>query len=262
MRVLAIFVSVSWLAAQILGEDLPFIAVDFESIETGEIGPELVEDIFGSLRWERLSGRARVIEKGSGQVLEVVFPKGQVGSEESGSQFVVKLPEQRKMRLRYRVRPEKGFDFVKGGKLPGLSSGGSQFTGGRPPGSSGGWSARYMWRREGALELYFYHPEMKGKFGERHSLGVKLEPGRWSELIQEIDTGNPGEGDGSLRIWIDGEIRLELEELELHGTEYGRVDSFLFHTFYGGSDRSWAPSRETRLQFDDFEISTSPVEER
>ncbi|MEM1441219.1 MAG: polysaccharide lyase [Verrucomicrobiota bacterium] len=246
---------------QIQGEDSPNIAVDFDSLKAGELDPERVENLFGKLRWERLRGRAHVVEKGSEKMLRIDFPKGRVGSDKSGAQFVVELPLRRELVLRYRVRPEEKFEFVKGGKLPGLSSGGSQFTGGRPPGEAGGWSARYMWRREGALELYFYHPQMKGKFGERHSLDAILEPGQWTELTQHIDTGNRGMSNGSIRIWIDDELKLELKGLKLHGEDYGPIDSFLFHTFYGGSDKSWAPSRDTQLYFDDLEITSPTAEE-
>lgn len=256
MRVYLIFIHFFWIAAQIQGEDLPYIAVDFEEWETGEINKFLVEQSFGEVIWEKLNGRARVAEAEEGKVLQVQFPKGGVGSKDSGAQFVTAIPSQRITTLRYRVRARPGFDFMKGGKLPGLSSGESQFTGGRPPGKRGGWSARYMWRREGAVELYFYHPGMEGQFGERHVLGVHLTPGRWMELAQRIDTGEPGDSNGSIRVDVDGETKLEIEGLEFHGSEYGPVDSFLFHTFYGGSSKSWAPPKETRLEFDDFAITS------
>lgn len=240
--------------------DLSPIAVDFEAVPPGILTRETVEEYFGKLDWEALEGRAAVRDEATGRVLAVRYPKGGVGSEESGSQFTLKLVSGRYATLRYRFRCAADFPFVKGGKLPGLASGGSRFTGGRPPGKSGGWSARYMWRREGALELYFYHPGMKGPFGDRHPLQVRLVPERWYEVIQRIDTGDPGKRNGRIEIEVDQVVRLRLSGLELSGTEFGPVDSFLFSTFFGGASSTWAPPVETMIFFDEIRISREKPE--
>lgn len=240
---------------QILGEESSPIVVNFDGWDPGLVTETQVEAKFGSVSWERLSERASIVPLSEGRCLKVLFPKGKVGSKESGAQFVIDLPPRRVSTLRYRVKAEAGFQFKKGGKLPGLASGGSQFTGGRPPGKEGGWSARYMWRREGALELYFYHPKMTDQFGERHPLDHRLILGEWTELTQVIDVGDKAKRNGSLEVYVNRERALRLDGLALYGTKYGSIDSFLFSTFYGGSSQDWAPEKDTRLCFDDFEIS-------
>jgi len=117
-----------------------------------------------------------------------------------------------------------------------------------------------MWRREGALELYFYHPGMKDEFGERHSLKTTLVPGEWVAITQRVDSGTPGKKDGVLEVAVNGELKLRLEGLELHGTQYGPVDAFLFSTFYGGNTSSWGPPKDTTICFDDFLISPEKPE--
>lgn len=64
----------------------------------------------------------------------------------------------------YRVRFEHGFDWVKGGKLPGLF-GGRGNTGGNVPDGSDGWSGRMMWRQSGEATQYIYHPDQAGMYG-------------------------------------------------------------------------------------------------
>lgn len=243
------------ITAQFQAEELSSIAVDFDSIETGKLSKEEVRLAFGEVAWESLEGRAAVRDEAEGKVLEVDYPKGAAASGKSGAQFVIELEQSRYATLSYRFRPAANFPFVKGGKLPGMASGGSQFTGGRPPGKEGGWSARYMWRREGALELYFYQPGMKSQYGERHSLKTVLVPNEWVKITQRIDVGERGKKNGVIEIDVDGETKLRLDGLELHGTIYGPVDSFLFSTFYGGSSSSWAPPMATSICFDDFVIS-------
>ena len=61
------------------------------------------------------------------------------------------------MHLRYAVRFPPGFNFVKGGKLPGLY-GGVGNTGRRIPTGEDGFSARVMWRKHGDGEVYAYLP--------------------------------------------------------------------------------------------------------
>ena len=52
---------------------------------------------------------------------------------------------------------------MKGGKLPGMV-GGSHPTGGHP--ADDGFSARLMWRRDGAAVQYVYYPGQTSTFGE------------------------------------------------------------------------------------------------
>ncbi|MDF1824467.1 MAG: hypothetical protein P1U68_07480 [Verrucomicrobiales bacterium] len=255
MRLLFIFVLSSGFASHLFAEKAPFIVVDFEALKPVKVTRTMIEKTFGPLDWEKLSGRAVIKSEAAERCLEVSYPKGQFGSLKSGAQFVVQLQESRYATLSYRFRVCEDFTFVKGGKLPGLSGGGSQFTGGRRPGSEGGWSARYMWRREGALELYLYHPKMKEKYGERHPLGLKLKRGKWYSITQKIDTGEPGKAQGILEVAVNGEVKLRLDRLEFHGSRFGPIDSFLFSTFYGGADSSWAPGKEVEISFDDFEIT-------
>ena len=51
------------------------------------------------------------------------------------------------------------FDFVKGGKLPGLYGGGTSCSGGAE--SERCFSTRFMWRRDGDGEVYGYLPNQQ-----------------------------------------------------------------------------------------------------
>lgn len=66
-------------------------------------------------------------------------------------------------KLSYKVKFEKGFDFAKGGKLPGFCSGVCP-RGGSEVGN--GFSTRFMWRTNGDLELYAYVPDKTEHYGK------------------------------------------------------------------------------------------------
>ena len=114
-----------------------------------------------------------------------------------------------------------------------------------------------MWRRDGELELYFYHPKMKRSYGERVPLNFRFLPSRWYTLTQRVKINDLGKSNGSIEVWIDGKRHLNLEGLYLRGEGAGLVDSFLFSSFFGGSTKSWAPESDCSIQFDQFVISKS-----
>ncbi|MAS92064.1 MAG: hypothetical protein CMO55_02615 [Verrucomicrobiales bacterium] len=234
-------------------EPISTFEVDFDTEPRGPMPPAIAALLFGPLEWESLNERARIVEvPNGGRALKVIYPKDAYRSERSGSSFVTKLKPTRKASLEYTFRFGPDFPFTKGGKLPGLGAGGSQFTGGRSPDESGGWSARFMWRREGELELYFYHPKMKSKYGESHLLGIKCEPEVDYRIRLEIDAGDAGKANGNLEVFLNGESRLKLDDLLLSGDKYGPVDSFLFSTFFGGNSKDWGPERDGVIWFDEL----------
>ena len=71
--------------------------------------------------------------------------------------------------LIYSFMMKPGFEFVKGGKLPGL--GGGNATTGCDPIDPGGWSMRYMWRRNGKAVVYAYHLDRMNECGDDWEIG-------------------------------------------------------------------------------------------
>ncbi|MEM7697758.1 MAG: polysaccharide lyase [Verrucomicrobiota bacterium] len=260
MKTYLCFFAIVILAMGWVSAEEPIVRVDFESFPLGLIDSARLERAFGPLAWHSLEDRVAVISAGGSrgdQVLEIRYPAGAFGSKKSGASFVAELPPAEEYFLSYRFRFSEGFPFVKGGKLPGLSSGGSKYTGGRQPPKTGGWSARYMWRREGDLELYLYHPEMKAPTGDRVPLDFRCEPFIWYTLTQRIRVNHLGKANGLIQVWIDGRQSLNLTGLQLRSEDLGLIDSFLFSTFFGGGSKSWAPEAACSIQFDQFVISSS-----
>jgi len=203
--------------------------------------------------------RAAITSEAKGKSLRVAYPKGSLGPDEGGGHFRERLAPREAYRLTYRVLFEKGFDFRRGGKLPGLAGGKGNTGGDKPTGD--GWSARYMWDEDGKLGLYLYHLDQKTKYGERFPLKATAAPGKWIKLSQAVQVNAPGKSDGRIQVWIDGQLALDRKGLRLRGKvkpEVALVDQFMFSTFHGGSTRKWAPTRDSHARFDDFLISPLP----
>jgi len=235
------------------------LSVGFEDSSPGIYDAQQAESDWPGLVWESLDHqRAAVVtdpEDSENQVLQVTYPAGKYRSEDSGAQFLVKLPDAYDAcELTYRFRLAPDFEWTRGGKLPGLTSSGSDFTGGTKADGTG-WSARYMWRPEGRCVVYLYHLDQPKDYGEDLTLeSVTLKTGVWHTIRQEIQINTGSKADGVLKVWLDDQLVLERKDLRLRKAPDGRIDHFYFSTFYGGSTKSYAPEKTQQIWFDDFVI--------
>jgi hypothetical protein len=160
--------------------------------------------------------------------------------------------------LRYFVRFPDGFDFVKGGKLPGLY-GGRMNNGRKIPDGTNGFSTRYMWRTGGAGEVYAYLPT---SVAHGTSLGRgdwRFPTGTWTELEQHVRLNTPGQADGSVEVWLNGVPVLTRTGLIFRTTTDLKIEGLFFSTFFGGGDASWATPVDQYADFAGFTVSTSRI---
>ncbi|MBN2530455.1 MAG: hypothetical protein JXR76_28975 [Deltaproteobacteria bacterium] len=206
----------------------------------------------------------------------VTYPAGLM-SAEGGSQYRMSfdllqspIVSREALYVRYYVKFDEDIDFVLGGKLPGFI-GGTANTGGNPPNGMDGWSARIMWRANGRIVQYVYHPDQPGEYGEDMDWNLGggsryFIPGQWHcvETFIGMNTVN-GEGetnaayDGQVRSWLDGELALERTDVRFRYTNDFAIDGFYFSTFFGGSTAEWAPVKDEHAMFDNFVISDTRI---
>ena len=200
---------------------------------------------------------------------KVKYPAGGYDSDKSGSSFkcdfdLMGLPEKgyETLYMRYYLKFDKGFEFVKGGKLPGLA-GGTANTGGKKPTGQDGWSARIMWRNDGKIVQYLYHPDQQTQYGDDIPWNVGGQryfvPGRWHCVETYIQLNTPSAHDGILRSWLDGELSCEKKDIRYRDIVSIKIDSFHFSTFHGGDDPSWAPSKDVYCLFDNFVVAKNYI---
>jgi polysaccharide lyase-like protein/glycosyl hydrolase family 79 len=157
------------------------------------------------------------------------------------------------MTLTYSVRFPVGFQFVKGGKLPGIYGGVEPFSGGGH--NSDGWSMRLMWRGGGAGEVYSYTAKSTG-FGDDYGEGnfSWQADGNWHTVSEHVTINSPGASDGSVTLSYDGKQVIDQTGIDVTDTNTPAGGLF-FSTFYGGHDSSWAPSADESVSFKDFSVS-------
>ncbi|MCK5781958.1 MAG: hypothetical protein KAH10_05175 [Flavobacteriales bacterium] len=234
--------------------------LDFKNTSLGKLTSEKLIKESDSLKWDLLSDNTEIVnDKERGKVLKVKYPKGNVGPNSigaSGSQFLKELTPANEYYLDYYVKFDKGFDFAKGGKLPGLTSGGDKYTGGNHPHNGEGWSTRYMWVDKGGLILYFYFIDMAHKYGDVIQTNIQFETGKWYRLTQRVKINKTDSKDGILQVWVDGKEVINKQNVRFRIGEQGMIDTFYFSTFHGGATSDWAPQNDSYSRFDKFVIST------
>jgi hypothetical protein len=200
----------------------------------------------------------------SGRGLRVHYPAGGVGPSEGGAQFLVPLAgNHQELYCAYRIRFESKFDFVKGGKIPGLS-GGNHPTGcsGKPSGSDG-FTARMMWREGGAAVQYVYYPDQAEACGDDFAWNVgqtrAFKSGQWYSLEHHVVLNTGDQANGVMQAWFDGELALDRKDVRFRSVDSVKVDSFYFSTFFGGSGADWAPPADEYVDFDDVVVSERPI---
>ena len=165
--------------------------------------------------------------------------------------------------LTYQVRFPKGFDFRRGGKLPGIFAGSRPPSGGERPKENEGFTARLMWRQGGAGELYLYAPNMVPS-----SLrgGMRLGTGnwvfgteKWTTVEIEVVLNNVGADNGLIHIWVDGEAVLFVREVRFRKDAGLSIGGLMFSTFFGGKSDRFAPIKTEWAHFSAFKLYASRI---
>lgn len=187
----------------------------------------------------------------------------------------VDLTTAKEATLSYSVLFEDGFEFVMGGKLPGFcaylaphprhdkkkltfsclldggdsNSGSISCSGGRRDAKC--FSSRFMWRTNGAMELYTYLPptfdannavcnippfsECNPTYGASVGRGiVSFAPGQWMTLSQRVRLNDVGQENGEIEVFANGRSLFTASGLVLRDSAAGRIRGIQAQTFFGG----------------------------
>jgi len=243
---------------EIIPETLKVLQLDFDKNIVGDYTNENLTNDIGQVEWFIIDGRANIEDDTEHKkVLRVTYPEGTVGPQQSGIQFVKSIPNADEYYLDYFLKFNEGFDFALGGKLPGLTSGGSTFTGGVKPENGEGWSMRYMWISGGEIIVYFYYLDMISSFGDAIKLNINFETGKWYRITQHIKLNDTDKFNGVMEVWVDGKKVINNTEVRYRIAPLGKIDSFYFSTFHGGSTAEWAPINDSHMYYDEFTVTNT-----
>ena len=193
------------------------------------------------------------------QSLRIFFPKASVGPSEGGNQASLRLDPAPQYCLSYWLKFSENFSWggaEQGGKLPGLAQG-ELCSGGDRCNGTNGFTARYMWRTDGAAVLYLYHMDKPQQWGEDFPLltpgnePIHFNPGQWTHLAQRVKNNSGNNADGEVQVWVNGSEALNLDGLRFDN-DGSKIDTFSVSTFHGANSPPLGPLKDSFLWIDDI----------
>ncbi|KAI7865107.1 hypothetical protein BDF14DRAFT_1730898 [Spinellus fusiger] len=169
--------------------------------------------------------------------------------------------------LEYQVYFPKSYNFVLGGKLPGIIGGTGRCSGGVDTPTC--FSARFMWRQSGKGEVYTYIPQSKQsphlcsnslnvcniKCG--YSIGrgsFTFKTGAWTTVRQVLKLNTPGKTDGQLTIYANGKQVFQQNNIAFRESQTDKRIAIDFETFFGGSSGLWVTPTTQYAYFKGFHL--------
>ncbi|KAG0699026.1 hypothetical protein DFH29DRAFT_983691 [Suillus ampliporus] len=165
--------------------------------------------------------------------------------------------------MEYSVFFPVDFDWVKGGKLPGLYGGHTGCSGGAA--AEDCFSTRLMWRPGGAGELYLYAPKEKQtkalcsnpqsvcdyEYGLSIGRGsFHYSRGNWTNLRQDVVLNTPGKQDGAFTLFVNGKQVINRTDIFYRDAPQQKKN-----TFFGGHGDGWATPKQQYTWFKDFAMT-------
>ncbi|KAF9230124.1 polysaccharide lyase family 14 protein [Melanogaster broomeanus] len=191
----------------------------------------------------------------------------------------VDLTTAKEVTLGYSIYFEADFGWQKGGKLPGLYGGdtveGSVHCSGGSR-STSCFSARLMWRTDGAGEIYSYLPpytdpqfaaneaqctvppysECNPDYGASIGRGAfYFTSGQWNTVSQRVRLNDIGQADGELELYVGSVSVINVGGLILRDSDEGRIRGIMTQTFFGGSTPDFACPKDQYAYFADFSVA-------
>ncbi|KAI8338018.1 hypothetical protein BC941DRAFT_424365 [Chlamydoabsidia padenii] len=171
------------------------------------------------------------------------------------------------LELSYKVFFPKNFDFVKGGKLPGLFGGHKECSDGSN--SPTCFSTRFMWRENGKGEVYAYIPpklQIKNICKENKNVcnsdyGYSLGRGSWTfktnawnPVHQVVKLNTVGKQDGQITVFVNGKQVYHQSNLVFRTKSTKKTFGIVFDTFFGGSSPEFKTPKTQKSYFKEFSM--------
>lgn len=90
------------------------------------------------------------------------------------------------------------------------------------------------------LGTYAYHSQANSIYGEGFpwvmgGMAGLVEPERWYCIEQHVRLNSPGQHNGVLEVWVDGQLALSRSDIRLRDREGLRIQEVWMNFFHGGT---------------------------
>ena len=215
--------------------------------------------------WNMLGGFNRlsemdILSENDNKFMRGYFPQGTIGPDAGGWSWFSPLPSNlTEVYFSYDIRFKPGFNWVHGGKIPGVT-GGRVYSGNEIK-YTDGFSVRAMWKGYGTLVYYIYHQDQDNIYGSSYDWeNFRFETGRWYNLTFRVVLNSVG-SDGGIRNgilegFVDGKLVFQKTDFNFRNFESIKIDRMYICSFFGGNDAIWNAARDEWIDTDNYLVYT------
>lgn len=245
-------------------------SINWDGRKTGDYGTGQMANDFSPYNYMRGTQHTKIKPIGGREYLQVSLKKGCYGTDSSrGCGLYGRMPaspgkKPKTMTLEYTMRFGPGFDWVRGGKLPGLCAGQCPTGCDKSISPNEGFSARIMWTdnecqgkpkgckkgKSGGMHIYAYYSNMQGNKGcgdeytfksGSKAMVVKANKDYRVQLVVKLNSGN--KANGYMKAYMNGRLVAKKTGAKLASKNMS-VDSIMWDNFFGGSSDMAARKNE------------------
>lgn len=179
------------------------------------------------------------------------------------------------MLLSYELAFDSNFNWVQGGKLPGLRGGPdvNDCSGGAEPNGTNCFSTRLMWRKNADGEVYAYMLTPNNMCSDSNMIcnsdyGVSIDrgsfgfdAGHWGRITILVQLNNDSVvANGNVVMYFNDVQALSQQNLYFRTVNDFAIGGLYFSTFFGGDDSSWATPQTVHTYYRNIQMwgSSSP----
>ena len=228
---------------------------------------QFYDGIYQTSRYIRLSFPQYSCSPGDTYKGDKPYSSGLAGQSrpDGGMNFPVKLTGCKSAKIVYYIRFPSGFDFRRGGKLPGISSYNITASGGNQ-GTAGisSFTARLMWQQGGNITPYAYTAENLSRWGTTYGTGfgssLPITTNTWYKIEQVVTMNDVGKNNGRCAIWMNGILLCDIRDIIWRTVDSLQIEGVFMSSFFGGhtgvdgSDDTYETMVTTSLDFTDVEF--------
>lgn len=255
------------------------VSADFDDQAVGPVSPKSFNEQVGPSNGDTgaYQGMTYAADtRGSGKVIRTYLAANKdidSSGEGRGNVLMVKLPGSYDSACAaYDLRFSDGFGFSAGGKLPGLLGVAPGTPPSTPEGGGStehGWSGRLMWLGPTAYRFageggnsnmavtYLYHARQTGIWGDNIQWHRPFVADRWHHVEQCFIMNTPGQADGKLEAWIDGQMVVDRSDVLYRDDPAVHITHFDWSVFRGGGSSLWASPTDGYVDIDNLHLSRS-----
>ncbi len=163
--------------------------------------------------------------------------------------------------LSYHVMVPENFDFGSAGVLPGLYGGGAKFDAKSAADGINGFATRVAWSANGVGKINLQVPgdDANGLSKLVSFTNFSIAKGKWVAIEQEIALNTPGQPDGLMRLWVDGELMLEMVDVLWRKDARLTLSGVLSDISYGSVDSDASAPADATLNVTPMQVSWKEI---